>query len=54
MEENVHTSRITEAVMAKRGAKAKISTFIQNSAVISENTPDLGLARPQADDEVKR
>ena len=40
--------------MAKRGAKSFMKTFIQVSAVISENTPELGLNRLAEDNEIKR
>ena len=39
--------------MPKHGNKSDFSTFIQDSAVISEYTPELGLHREQSDDEVK-
>ena len=39
--------------MERRGDKAKITTFIQSSSIITENTPILGLYRTQTDDEVR-
>ena len=50
----MHTSLIREAVMDRHGRKSQIKTFIHDSAVICERTPDLGLLKNQADDEVKR
>lgn len=42
---NIHTKMVTQAVMPKRGEHAPMTTLIQKSAVISEHTPELGLAR---------
>ena len=40
--------------MARRGNKSEFITFIQQSAVIWEHTPALGLHRDQTDDEIKQ
>ena len=53
MDENAYTLRKTEAIMAKRGVNARLSTFIQNSAIISNNTPELDTSRITKEDEVK-
>ena len=44
-EKNMQTIAISEAIMAKRGRKASLITFIQQSALIWEHTPELGLYR---------
>lgn len=53
MDENAYTMRQKEAIMAKRGINARLSTFIQNSAIISENTSELDVQRIAKEDEVK-
>lgn len=45
LDSNRHTLAITEAVLAKHGPSSQFATFIQDSAVISEYTPELGLHR---------
>ena len=54
VDSNIHTMSTTEAVMTKHGHNSTFATFIQDSAVISEYTPELGLHREQNDDEIKR
>ena len=44
-EKNMHTVAIREAIMDKRGKKSTMITFIQQSNVIWEHTPALGLHR---------
>ena len=40
--------------MARHGRQGQLMTFIQNSAVVCQYSPNLGLYREQNDDEVKR
>ena len=39
----MHTSKLTNAMMAKSGDKSMLDTFIQHSEVISDLTPKLRL-----------
>lgn len=53
LERNLQTQNVREAVMAKRGEKSKMATFIQESAQIWDQTPELGLHRELIGDELK-
>ena len=54
LEKNVSTQAVKEAIMAKRGERSKMVTFLDESAIIWQHTEALGLQREQTDEEVKQ
>ena len=49
----MQTQEIKEGLLKKKGQKSKMITFVQQSSIIWDQTPSIGLNRNQKDNEVK-